>query len=428
MRHLLPILLLLLLAHSEARGQISLESYRESVMEYSWQLKEAAARRRAAGHEQEGAFSALLPTLSLGGDFSLSMRHRAGIKPWDFSLQPQIIATLYAGGELQSHHREATLKHAEAMANEEFSQFEVYYAAEYTYWNLSAMSEYLRATQRYVEIIRSLREIILHRFEEGYTSKGDLLMIEARLSSAEYELLRAEKNHQEALHNFNTLRGVACDQEVELTSPIPQESPLPKRITLEETLDRRPDFRAARLEVERSREGIRQAGAPYLPRLELGVRGGWRPDSPNRRGKTSVDGALFARLSVPIFHFGARGHALRAAQSTALASEWALSQLHDKILLEERNGWNSLSESYAQIEAISHNLAIASENLELSTYSYQEGLSTILEVLQAQIDWISLYSNAITARFNYAVACADYRRITATAFDTPQEGEIKFGQ
>ena len=47
----------------------------------------------------------------------------------------------------------------------------------------------------------------------------------------------------------------------------------------------------------------------------------------------------------------------------------------------------------------------------MSTYSYGEGLTTILDVLQAQLSWIQLYTNAIRARFEYAVAVSDYARI-----------------
>jgi outer membrane protein TolC len=36
-----------------------------------------------------------------------------------------------------------------------------------------------------------------------------------------------------------------------------------------------------------------------------------------------------------------------------------------------------------------------------------------LDVLQAQISWIQIYTNAITARFNYAVAWSNYNKVTA---------------
>ncbi|CUO04778.1 type I secretion outer membrane protein%2C TolC family [Alistipes finegoldii] len=77
------------------------------------------------------------------------------------------------------------------------------------------------------------------------------------------------------------------------------------------------------------------------------------------------------------------------------------------------NGWTALVNSRAQVDATEQSLRIAGENLDISTYSYGEGLSTILDVLQAQLSWIQLYTNAIKAHYNYAVAVSDYLRITA---------------
>ena len=74
---------------------------------------------------------------------------------------------------------------------------------------------------------------------------------------------------------------------------------------------------------------------------------------------------------------------------------------------------SDLTSSYSQIRSSLHNLAIASENLSISTFSYREGQATVLDVLQAQISWIQIYTNAITARFNYAVALSEYMRLTA---------------
>ena len=118
-------------------------------------------------------------------------------------------------------------------------------------------------------------------------------------------------------------------------------------------------------------------------------------------------------MNIPIFHFRERRHAVGAARAVALQSEWTQAQLHDDILRQERNGWTALNESRAQVDAVKESLRIAGENLDLSTYSYGEGLTTVLDVLQAQLSWIQLYTNAITARFNYAVARSSYQRITA---------------
>ena len=407
------ILLLLLFALAEAQAQTTLDEYRSAVENYSWSLKSARAESDRAAQVQLQARTSFLPALSMAGDFSVALRQHEGIKPWGFALQPQIVGTLYGGGAVRSRYRKARLDHTAALCDEAFTLLEVRYAAEYAYWNLSAMGQYRAAMQRFVEIIRSLKRIIDRRFEEGYISKGDVLMIEARLSAAEYERTIAERNYEEALHNFNILRGTDADLEVTLAASILDSLSMPERAGFDRTLSARPDYTAARLRTEAAAADVRTVRAAYNPRIELGVSGIWQPHSPNRRGTTSIDGAVFARVDIPIFHFRERRHAVGAARAVALQSEWTQAQLHDDILRQERNGWTALNESRAQVDAVKESLRIAGENLDLSTYSYGEGLTTVLDVLQAQLSWIQLYTNAITARFNYAVARSSYQRITA---------------
>ena len=179
------------------------------------------------------------------------------------------------------------------------------------------------------------------------------------------------------------------------------------------TLDRRSDYRAALLRTDQAAEGIRLAEAPYLPQVSVGIGGSWQPYVPNRTGETTVDGSAFVKLSLPIFHWGERRRAAGAARAVQAQAEWRAAALLDAIRQEEMNGWTAVVKSLAQVETSERSLRLASENLDLSTYSYGEGLTTILDVLQAQVSWIQLYSNAIRARYNYAVAVSDYLRITA---------------
>lgn len=145
----------------------------------------------------------------------------------------------------------------------------------------------------------------------------------------------------------------------------------------------------------------------------MGIGGSWQPYYPNRTGATTVDGSVFVKLTLPIFHWGERRRATGAARAVQRQSEWNTALLHDNIVRDEMNGWTALVNSRAQVDATEQSLRIAGENLDISTYSYGEGLSTILDVLQAQLSWIQLYTNAIKAHYNYAVAVSDYLRITA---------------
>ena len=396
------LLLSALLAFVPAAAQTSLGDYRQAVTEYSWELKVAASKSDAASQTMGQARTGYLPRLSLDGSFTATVHHYDGVERWNFSVLPQLVQTVYGGGAVRAAYKQAELGYDIALCDEEFTQLDVRYAAEYTYWNLSAMELYAASMRQYVNIIRSLKEVVDRRFAEGYIAKGDVLMIDARLSEAQYGLVSAEQNYTVALHNFNILRGTDPDLAVELAQGIRDSLPQPVRVLPDEVLGRRPDYMAARLRSEQADAGIRAARAPFHPQVRVGIGGSWQPYFPNRTGATTVDGSAFVKLTLPIFHWGERRRATGAARAVQRQSEWNTALLHDNIVRDEMNGWTALVNSRAQVDATEQSLRIAGENLDISTYSYGEGLSTILDVLQAQLSWIQLYTNAIKAHYNYA--------------------------
>lgn len=394
-------------------AQTPLEEYRQAVIGYSLQLKAAAARSQAAGQTLGQARTGFLPRLAMEGSFTATVHHYDGIKQWTFGVLPQLVQVVYGGGSVRAGVDHAEAGYGIALCEEEFSRLEVRYAADYAYWNLSALDLYTAAMQQYVALILSLKEVVDRRFEEGYIAKGDVLMIDARLSEARYQLVAAERRAEIALHNFNILRGADPAETVRLTDGVRDSIRMPQRICCADAVSRRPDYEAVRLRSVQAEAAVRVARAPFNPQVSVGIGGSWQPYLPNRTGATTLDGSAFVKVSVPIFHGGERRRAMGAARALLLESQWSAAQLYDDIEREEMNGWTAIVQSRAQIDASEQSLRIAGENLEISTFSYGEGLVTILDVLQAQLSWIQLYTYDITARYNYAVAVADYFRITA---------------
>ncbi len=410
MKQLLILLFLLCGSHLTAQ---SLDEYRLAVAHYSCQLKIAEAQTLAAAETAAAARTGYLPSLSAAGDFNLAARHREGVERWDFAIVPQFVQTLYAGGGVRATVRQTELAGEVALAEEEFAMFEVRYAADYAYWNLSATTLHRAAMREYVAIIRSLGEVVKRRFAEGLIARSDVLMIETRLNEAEYDAVETEQRYEVALHNFNILRGTPAMLEVRLQQTISDSLTMPHRTALDEALARRSDRQAAQLRIAGSGQAVRAVRAAFNPQVSIGIGGSWQPRSPNRDGSTQLDGVAFMRLSVPIFHGGERRRKVAAARAEQLRAEWQAAQLDDEIAREEVNGWTALVQSRAQVDASERSLRIATENLAISTYSYGEGAATILDVLQAQLSWIQLYTNSIEAHFNYALAIAAYQRITA---------------
>jgi outer membrane protein TolC len=255
--------------------------------------------------------------------------------------------------------------------------------------------------------------VVAERYDEGYISKSDLLQVESRLSDAEYQLSNAKQKRDIALHNFNVLRGFNADVEVVLAESIFASAAMPEREDVENIALRHPKYNSSEVDVERAFWGIRAERARYLPRIEMGAYALWQPNTPHvKGGGTRLDGGVMLSFSTPIYHFGERKHAIAAARSDYLRKVNGVTAVMDQIVLDESDTWTNLCSTNERVATAERSLSIAEDNLEISTYSYREGLATILDVLQAQLSWLQIYTNTIAARYDYAVAISAYDYVT----------------
>ena len=383
-------------------AQLSILEYVDAVMEYSHAIASAEASVEGADAEYMVAKCGMLPALSLSSDATFGFTNDGT----SWSLRADVVQPIYNGGgkAALAKQRESQLMRSESML--ERSVLDVRYEAEVTYLTLSRAEIYLQAMRDYVAIVQTLKSVAKHRFEEGYTSKSDLLQVESRLSDGEYLLSEAEQRWRIARHNFNILRGEESATDVELSDGIFDVCMMPVREDIKEIVEHHPDYLAAMATRESAIYGLDVRRAGYLPSLNAGLFGLCHPTANGR-----TDGGVLLSLNVPIFHFMERREAMRSARSVLTSAELQLDEVVDNITLNESNGWANLEYSHRRVEAVQRNLDIARENLEISTYSYREGVATILDVLQAQISWLQIYENAIAAEYDYAVAIASYRYI-----------------
>lgn len=403
----------LLLGAFSAEAQISLSAYRDSVAGYDWRVKNAAVESERNYEIMRQEYTSFLPRVSASGSFAKTFHRMGDNELWSFSLQPRVVQTVYGGGGVKAAYRRAASGYEGALFDEEFTRLEVRYAADFAYWGLSAQALFLRAVEEYVNIIESLYRVVERRFDEGYIAKSDLLQVETRLSEARFDLITARRGYDEALHAFNILRGAAGDEPVLLSQSIVDSISMPERVALTAIAARRPDLLSAEAAVRSAEYGVEVARASYNPQLNVGVGGSWQTYVPNASGRTYLDASLMMELNIPIFHWGERRHAVASAAADVRRSMNVTGQIYDDMAREEADGWSAMATSRSQVQSSLRNLEIAGENLSISTYSYKEGQATVLDVLQAQISWLQIYTNAITARYNYAVAVSAYERITA---------------
>lgn len=413
------ILTLLFVAISyTTQAQITLQQYRSSVIDYSHTLRRAEATTEGAEADMQLARKEMLPSLGVSSEANYDLRVGDKARAVSWSMRADVVQPIFYGGVIHATKERAEMLWNEALSREQSAMLDVIYDADVAYWTLSRAEIYYRAIEDYRSIVASLRDVAAHRFEEGYTSKSDLLQVESRLSDAEYQLSRAKQQWMQALHNFNVMRGGDPTDVISLAESILDTMYLPEREDVAEVVLSHPDYVAAIASREASRWAVKVARAAYLPNIGAGIYGLWYPKTPNVRGAgTRLDGGVTLTMTTPIYHFGERRQAMRSARSNLRRAELLAEDIADEIVLNESNGWTNLVSTLERVEAVRHNLNLATENLEISTYAYGEGLGTILDVLQAQLSWLQIYNNAIAAQYDYALAIAAYQYIIGESLD-----------
>ena len=404
---------ILTIAPCVLHAQVSLDDYCESVLAYSHELQDAEFAKQGAREREIVARKGYLPILSLARELNIEARKPAEGRRWNWLTQLDVSQPIFRGGEVRATAKRAELAFDISEYEAEATEFLVRYTAEVAYWSLSRAESYYEAIAQYVAIVESLRDVVAERYDAGYISKSDLLQVASRLSDARYQLSEAEQKRDIALHNFNLLRGVEPTSKVVLAESIFNSVALPVRESVDSVILRHPDYNSSVLSAMRAFWGIRAERARYLPKIEVGAYALLQPNMPHvRGGGTRLDGGFMLSFSSPIYHFGERRHAVAAARSDYLREVNATLAVVDRITLEESDTWTNLCATRDRVATAQRNLSIAEENLSISTYSYREGLASILDVLQAQLSWLQIYTNTLSAQYDYAVAVSAYDYVT----------------
>lgn len=407
------MLVILTIAPCVLHAQVSLDDYSESVLAYSLELQDAEFAKQGAREREIVARKGYLPILSLARELNIEARKPDEGRRWNWLTQLDVSQPIFRGGEVCAMAKRAELAFDISEYEAEATEFLVRYTAEVAYWSLSRAEGYYEAIAQYVAIVESLRDVVAERYDAGYISKSDLLQVASRLSDARYQLSEAEQKRDIALHNFNLLRGVEPTSKVVLAESIFNSVALPVRESVDSVILRHPDYNSSELSAMRAFWGIRAERARYLPKIEVGAYALLQPNMPHvRGGGTRLDGGFMLSFSSPIYHFGERRHAVAAARSDYLREVNATLAVVDRITLEESDTWTNLCATRDRVATAQRNLSIAEENLSISTYSYREGLASILDVLQAQLSWLQIYTNTLSAQYDYAVAVSAYDYVT----------------
>lgn len=401
-----------------AQEQLTLDQYREKVLNYSQALKQSKEQVRASKASASIAFKGYLPKLDAGADASLNLKD---IDRWNnhfnhtYGADLVLSQPLYTGGALKAQENIARRDVELSELTQELTIDQIYYQANAAYWNASASLALYNSAEKFYNIVKKQHDVISDRFKDGMISRTDLLMISTRLKEAELQKLIANKNYTLAMQNLHILMGVEPNAPMETLMGINSPCPAPTALSLEEVLDRRPDYVSTNIDIERQEAVKKSAISKYNPSLSMYVNGGW--GIPNLKipglisGNPDFTSMTGVSLNIPILRWGERKQTKIQNNAFINIKKLQQSSVKDNINQELCAAWTKITQSEEQVSIASENEQMAQENLDLVTFSYNEGKSSIVDVLSAQLSWTQAQSNIINALFAHKMALAEYKKV-----------------
>lgn len=361
-------------------------------------------------------------------------------QPNTYAVTASLSQTLFQGGRIVAATKAAGNLRSASRLDEEETRARL---------NVDVQRAYLNAlfAARLVEIQHGSVGLATARLQQleqlqgaGRAARYDVLRARVERANLEPLAIQAENDRQLAILDLKRLLNIPIEQPIQLTTSVDASAvaalkPLMVSYGDSALVPERPALRSAEFTVRSRREGIAVARADFLPSLSIGFNTGYQAfpplgfGFPDRFGSTSrefcptgstanscqnggwfADRSITATLSFPIFD-GLRARSnLDVAQSQLRIAELQLQLQRETVSLEVARARAELLRARAVFDARQQNSSEAQEAFQLASLRFSRGLSTQLEVTDAQLALATAQSGEARATYDLYLATAELAR------------------
>jgi outer membrane protein TolC len=292
------------------------------------------------------------------------------------------------------------------------------YNIAYSYYQVFVFDQYLHLLQTNKSKYEQLLQISDLQYQKGVVRKVDHDRIQVNLSNTLSEISLAEQNLELAKTRLKNVMGLPFEENIILadTAMLKNQSingaeapafNAPGRVDykLQET-----QIDLYNLEMKR----IRGTGMPKLTgyaRYGTFFLGNNLGDSFKKRYDYS---AIGLRLSVPIFDGLKRNSQYKQARIDWINAQENLYLNKRNYEVDYTNAVTSLKKSYSSLLNNERNLALSSDVYQTTTISYQQGVASLSDLLNAESSYKEAQINYINSLLNYYIAKLDIEKSNGT--------------
>ena len=316
----------------------------------------------------------------------------------DFGRTPNLVAS-------------AKLQEKARLADAEASREDIVLATDQVFYAVIEAQETLQVAARTVAARQALTDQVSALASSKLRSELDLSFAQVNLSQAKLLQLNAQNDLDAAKAAFSEVLGYDKQMDFQLVDDIGSLPPLPldPDPLIAEAIQNRPDLQSLKFNEQAAQKFSKAQHEQLLPTISaLGVVGGTPVGSP-QYFTTNWYGAVGGNVSIPIFNgFRFTAQASEGALQAQSASEQTRA-LRDQVVRDVRTAWLNANTAMQRVTVTTELLKQANNALDLAKTRYDLGLSSIVELSQAELQQTEAAIGNANARSQYNFAISTIR-------------------
>ena len=420
-RFLILILVLLLLitglsisAAAEEANEITLTEAAEILLENNRQLQNSRQNIEKAEKDVELSGRGYYPTANLQRSYSRSEEQETEVSnpalapfaelmtpdPESYRTSLSLNQPLYLGGRVRigKDISELGLEMSRIEYQKQLDQS--LFNLVQSYYGVLQAKGMVEIRQNALDVVNEHLRIVKVNNEAGTSLRQDLLQTQIEQRKAEEDLIAAENQLQIARKRLAQLLGDSTkDNSVSTPAKNPQpETELEKLINI--ALENRAELKSLNINQKMLEKQKDLEGNPYRPQISLNGSYSWQGSELD-----FSDGSWNITLSgsIPLYD-GGKANLNEAKKEIETANlQNSKVDLEESIKIEIEDTLLSLRHSGEMIKLEQLSLENAEENLELTNKSYQAGIGTNIDVINAQTSYKQAQISLLQAEYNYEI-------------------------
>jgi outer membrane protein len=290
-------------------------------------------------------------------------------------------------------------------ASAQQTEQDVLLAVNRAYYGVLRAEAVLKVAQETVKARQILADQVTTLEKNKLKSMLDVSFAEVNLAQARLLLVQAENNQQASYADLATALGLANPQPFDLAEePMPPAPLADPTDLIVQALQDRPDLSSARFSHEAAVRYARAERDLWMPTISAtgaaGLTPAYQVPLSDRYAAAGIN------VNIPIFNGFLYSARHQEANLRAKAADQAMRDLADRISRDVRTAWLDAGTAYQRLAVTAQLLKEATLALDLAQGRYKLGLSSIVELSQAQLNLTQAQIADTSAKYDFQIQSA----------------------